>query len=193
MSRLSAPGRAFDAEPLRIADVGTGSGAVAIAVAAELRRRQVPIATVVRILATDLWPEALDLARENAVAHGVADTLSFAEADLLPLDLPDRRRFDIVAANLPYVRSDAIAGLPIAASFEPRSALDGGPGRPRRDPGAARSAARRSSPMTASRCSRSVATRAPRRRRRRRRPLPGWTSSIEPDLGGLPRVMRVSR
>ena len=47
-------------------------------------------------------------------------------ADLLPPSLPDGRRFDIVAANLPYVRTDAIAGLPVAASFEPRAALDGG-------------------------------------------------------------------
>ena len=192
MSRLSAPGRAFDVEPLRIADVGTGSGALAIAVAAELRRRRVPIATVVRILATDLWPEALDLARENAVAHGVADTLRFAEADLLPLDLPDRRRFDIVAANLPYVRSDAIAGLPIAASFEPRSALDGGPDgldvirallarlpAVLADDGVALFEIGGDQGAEAP----AAATEA----------LSGWTSSVELDLGGLPRVMRVSR
>ena len=57
-----------------------------------------------------------------------ADGMRFVEADLLPPVLPDGGApFDIVLANLPYVRSDAIAGLPIAASFEPRAALDGGP------------------------------------------------------------------
>ena len=76
-------------------------------------------------MAIDVSGEALDLARENAVAHAVADHLSFLEADLLPPVIVDP--YDIVLANLPYVRTDALAGLPIAASFEPAIALDGGP------------------------------------------------------------------
>jgi release factor glutamine methyltransferase len=78
----------------------------------------------VTILATDDAPEALDLARENAVGHAVGDRVAFREADLIP---GDERAFDLVLANLPYVRTDAVADLPVAASFEPRHALDGGP------------------------------------------------------------------
>ena len=77
-----------------------------------------------RILAVDISPDALGLARENAVGHAVADRISFAEADLLPGRC--RAAFDVVLANLPYVRHDAMAGLPVATSFEPALALDGG-------------------------------------------------------------------
>src|SRR6185503_14117440 len=56
-------------------------------------------------------PDALGLARENAVGHAVADRISFAEADLLP---PDARGFDVILANLPYVRHDAMANDGVA-------------------------------------------------------------------------------
>lgn len=122
----TGPGAGGD--PIRVADVGTGSGAVAVALAVALRGRRVTLGRHVTIAATDASPEALDLARENAVGHAAADGMRFIEADLLPPVLPDDgARFDVVLANLPYVRSDAIASLPIAASFEPRVALDGGP------------------------------------------------------------------
>lgn len=107
---------------LRVADVGTGSGAVAIAFLAMLRRRG--YGQVLDALGTDASGEAIDLARENAAAHGLADAVRFREGDLLPADEPP---FDVVLANLPYVPSGEIDGLPIAASFEPRAALDGGP------------------------------------------------------------------
>jgi release factor glutamine methyltransferase len=108
-------------EPLRIVDVGTGSGAIAIALAASLRRRGA--AEAISILATDDSAEALDLARENAVSHAVADRVTFERADLLPDRLSS---FDLVLANLPYVRHDAMVALPIATTFEPALALDGG-------------------------------------------------------------------
>src|SRR6185503_5957184 len=79
----------------------------------------------VELTASDVSEDALQLAKENAVAHAVGDRIAFEVADLLPG--PDTRPWDVVLANLPYVRTDAIAGLPIAASFEPRLALDGGP------------------------------------------------------------------
>jgi release factor glutamine methyltransferase len=192
MARLTLPGGHRDGEPIRIADVGTGGGAVAIAVAVELRRRRVPIADGVRILATDISSDALDLARENAVAHAVADTVRFVDADLLPSLLPDDRRFDVVAANLPYVRSDAIDGLPLAASFEPRVALDGG--------------------ADGLDVVRALLTRLPEvladggvalfeiggdqgadAPDAAGATLPGWTASVETDLAGLPRILRVRR
>jgi release factor glutamine methyltransferase len=128
MARLTAPGRARGAAPVRVVDVGTGCGAIVISLASELRRRRVDLMKDVALIATDASAEALDLARENAVGHAVGDAIEFIEADLLPPDLPDERAsIDVVVANLPYVQSGAIAGLPIAASFEPVAALDGGP------------------------------------------------------------------
>jgi release factor glutamine methyltransferase len=103
-------------------DVGTGSGAIAIALATLLRRRR--MLPEVSIFAVDCTADALGLARENAVAHAVADEVVFCEADLLPEAEPP---FDLVLANLPYIPSAEIERLPVAASFEPRTALDGGP------------------------------------------------------------------
>ena len=119
--RLLAAPREIGAPLVRLADVGTGSGAIAVALATRLRRRR--MLEEVDILATDDDPEALGLARENAVGHAVADRVRFAEADLLPASEPP---FDLVLANLPYVRSAAMAELPRPVSFEPRHALDGG-------------------------------------------------------------------
>jgi release factor glutamine methyltransferase len=113
--------------PLRVVDVGTGSGAVAVALAVALRKRGVP-PTDVEISAVDLSPEALDLARENAVGHGVGDRLVFETADLLPPDARSRP-FDLVVANLPYVRTaelDELVAQRVSPAFEPRLAFDGG-------------------------------------------------------------------
>jgi release factor glutamine methyltransferase len=115
-------------EPLGVVDVGTGSGAVAVAMAVTLRTRRVP-PNELTITAVDISAEALDLARENAVAHGVGDRLAFLVSDLLP---PTARStpFDIVVANLPYVRTDEVDALVArhaSPAFEPRLALDGGP------------------------------------------------------------------
>ena len=193
LRRLAAAVRGADADPIRIADVGTGSGAVAISLAVELRRRQVKLGTDVTILATDDSPDALDLARENGASHAVADGVRFVEADLLPPVLPDGGApLDLILANLPYVRTDAIAGLPVAASFEPRLALDGGPDGlevvrrlVRRLPetlatgGVALFEIGADQAETASAAVEEI--------------LPGWTYGIETDLAGLPRVLRVSR
>lgn len=107
---------------LRLVDVGTGSGAIPVALAALLRRRG--WLDRVAILATDQSTEALALAADNLRAHDLAGRIRLAVADLLP---PGEPPFDLVLANLPYIPTGDIAGLPVAASFEPRSALDGGP------------------------------------------------------------------
>jgi release factor glutamine methyltransferase len=191
------PGEAGDGsgaggEPIRVADVGTGSGAIAVALAVAIRQRRVTMGRNVTILATDESEEALDLARENAVAHAAAEGMRFVAADLLPAAPIEGGPFDVILANLPYVRSDAIDGLPVAASFEPRSALDGG------DDGLGvigRLLARLPDVLAedgvalleiggdqGDEASAAVAA-----------VLAGWRSSVSMDLGGLPRVLRVER
>ena len=111
------------ASPVQVLDVGTGSGAIVVAIAAEARRRG--YGRDVRLRATDASAEALSLAVENAVVHGVADAIEFRTADLA--DVAEHERVDLLLANLPYIPTDEVPKLPIAASFEPKSALDGGP------------------------------------------------------------------
>ena len=105
-------------ERLRLADVGTGSGCVAIALAAAL-----PGAGVV---ATDISREVLELARDNAARVGVGGRIEFREADLLEGVAADS--LDAVVSNPPYVTTDEWRELePGVRLFEPRRALDGGP------------------------------------------------------------------
>ena len=99
-----------------ILDVGTGSGVIAVTLACEL-----PAAEVI---ATDISPDALALAAENATRHGVAERISFAKADLWP---QDAQAFDLVVANLPYIPSGELPGLSPEVRHDPASALDGGP------------------------------------------------------------------
>ncbi len=107
----------FGGSPPTIADIGTGSGVIAVSLAADL-----PDA---KLLATDLSAEALELARRNAERHSVNARISFLQGDLLePLIGP----FDVIAANLPYVRTSDWESLPPEIrDHEPRGGLDGGP------------------------------------------------------------------
>ena len=100
----------------RAADIGTGSGCIAIALAT-----QIPD---LHVLATDLNPHTLQVARQNAARHGVAERITFLLADLLELPL-GFQPFDLIAANLPYIPTVTLAELPISR-FEPVLALDGG-------------------------------------------------------------------
>ena len=146
-----APCVARDAA-LNIADVGTGSGCLAVALATEL-----PGA---RVVATDISAAALEVARRNALRHGVGERVRFVRADLL--DLRDAPRggasgsasatlagregdaevfpqffhqegaaeaplFDLIVSNPPYVARDAAASLPVEVrDYEPHEALFGG-------------------------------------------------------------------
>lgn len=101
--------------PLRVADIGTGSGILAITLALELSSADVR--------AVDVSADALEVARKNATVHGVEDRIHFHQGDLAS---PLSGTFDIVVANLPYVRSDDLPGLHPELRMEPRSALDGG-------------------------------------------------------------------
>jgi len=110
--------RAHEGDVWRVADVGTGSGALAIALA-----RHLPSAWV---WGTDLSPEALAVARENARCYGVEGRIGWVCCDLLSaLAGP----FEIIVANLPYIPHEEIASLPPdIVNYEPHLALDGGPG-----------------------------------------------------------------
>ncbi|MFO0899478.1 MAG: peptide chain release factor N(5)-glutamine methyltransferase [Pirellulales bacterium] len=114
-----ARGRAPQGAGLKLADIGTGSGAIAIALAKHL-----PQATVT---AVDLSPSALAVAAENAATHGVAERVTFLQSDLLAA-LPAAATFDLIASNPPYVSSAEWQALsPGVRDFEPRQALEAGP------------------------------------------------------------------
>lgn len=100
-----------------IADVGTGSGAIAIALAKHLPK-QLGMAT---IIAVDLSPEALNIAKSNAEMHGVADQIEFRQSDLFEHVL---ETLDIVVSNPPYISQSEYEVLPTGIKdFEPKMAL----------------------------------------------------------------------
>ncbi len=110
-------GLAYAPTPVRVLDVGTGSGAIALAVAHA--RRDVVVD------ACDTSSDALAVAKANAQQLGLA--INFTVSDLLTALTPPDGGWDAIAANLPYIPSAEIATLePEVRQFEPRLALDGG-------------------------------------------------------------------
>src|SRR5947199_1732748 len=108
----------IDSRPSTALDFGTGSGCVAIALAAHC-----PTA---RIHAVDLSAGALSVARENAVLNGVAERIEFQLGDGFAA-LPPGLTFDLIVANPPYIPSSEIDALaPEVRDYDPRPALDGG-------------------------------------------------------------------
>lgn len=106
----------METRELVIADVGTGTGAIAINLAIHL-----PAA---RIYAIDRSDPVLDVASYNIRAHNVADRIRLLKGDLLePLEEP----VDLIIANLPYIPTERIPSLQPEIQWEPREALDGGP------------------------------------------------------------------
>jgi release factor glutamine methyltransferase len=106
------------AAPLRIADLCTGSGVLAITLARELGQAQV--------VATDISEAAARVARDNAERNLVADRVEVRVGDL-HAPLAGEPPFDVLVSNPPYVRSADIPGLAREVRCEPRLALDGGP------------------------------------------------------------------
>jgi release factor glutamine methyltransferase len=106
-------------------EVATGSGAVTVALA--LRFTEPLRDGRLRLMATDISPDALGLAHENLAAHGVGDVVTLAEADLLGGAGGELPRPDVVIANLPYVASAEVDERRGSLGYEPRIALDGGP------------------------------------------------------------------
>ncbi|MGO9403277.1 MAG: peptide chain release factor N(5)-glutamine methyltransferase [Terriglobales bacterium] len=103
---------------LRIVDVGTGSGAIAITLAKELPAAE--------IHATDISPEALEVARANAARHELTSRIEFHQADLLDEFPP--ASFDFVVSNPPYVGESEEDSVQLEVrKFEPRSAVFAGP------------------------------------------------------------------
>ncbi len=189
MRRLTSGPSAMLGPTVRVLDVGTGSGAIPVALAVALRGRRVPPEDVAT-LAVDVSPDALDLARENAVAHGVGDRVRFLAADLLP-PLTEGP-WDVIAANLPYVRSDAMAHLPAPTTYEPALALDGGPDGLtvidrllERLPTVLAEGGVAFLEIGADQGTAVVEHAAAR--------LPGWSCRVEVDLAGLPRVACIER
>lgn len=102
-----------------IADVGTGSGVIAVCAARWL--------SASRVLALDVSPKALQIAAANAAAHGVDDRIEFLESDLFATVAPERT-FDLIVSNPPYVAEHELAGLSRdVRDYEPAGALVSGP------------------------------------------------------------------
>jgi len=107
---------ALEVDPQGVLDMGTGSGAIALAIADEL--------PACEVIATDTSAAALEVARANAERLGLADRVEFVEA-MLP---PDADGLDLIVANLPYVAESEWSGLePEVTRWEPREALLAGP------------------------------------------------------------------
>jgi len=108
---------------MKILDIGTGSGCIAVSLAKFLPEAQID--------ALDVSFEALNLAKENALINSADKNINFLQSDLFSVfkknNVNNRlRNYDIIISNPPYVRSGDINGLQKELAYEPRMALDGG-------------------------------------------------------------------
>jgi release factor glutamine methyltransferase len=106
---------------LRVLDMGTGSGILAVVAAVEFPK--------VRVMAVDCSADALAVARDNALRHQVVERIEFLLMDMMkPWNLKDNGQYDFILSNPPYIPSQEIERLmPDIRDYEPRTALEGGP------------------------------------------------------------------
>jgi release factor glutamine methyltransferase len=117
---LNLAGDKTDEKAIRILDVGTGSGILAIVAALEFPKAQVT--------AVDISGDALEVARKNSLRHQVVERIEFLEMDLMrDWNLPENGFYDYILSNPPYIPSKEL-GLLMSdvRDYEPREALDGG-------------------------------------------------------------------
>jgi len=109
----------IDKSAPQVLDIGTGSGNIALALATEDPR--------VRVVASEVHPAPLEMARLNAIHLGLDDRIEFVVSDVYD-DLPQGARFDVILSNPPYVTSEALRRLSVdVRGWEPHVALLGGP------------------------------------------------------------------
>ncbi|HVS81898.1 MAG TPA: peptide chain release factor N(5)-glutamine methyltransferase [Pyrinomonadaceae bacterium] len=106
-----------DPDPF-IADIGAGSGCIAISLLYEL--------SDARAIATDISPAAHRIAQRNADRHGVGNRLTLIESDCFSA-LDPKKPFSLIVSNPPYIRDDDLKTLQREVGYEPRAALAGGP------------------------------------------------------------------
>jgi release factor glutamine methyltransferase len=111
----------YNSDPLTVLDLGTGSGCLAVTLAVELKKRQ----RRVDILATDLSGDALDIAAENALRHGVTEDIAFLESSWFSALDQNEDLFDLIISNPPYI-SLKEQNLPRDLRHEPQEALFSG-------------------------------------------------------------------
>ena len=99
-----------------ILELGTGSGAIAVSIAKYVSN--------VKIVATDISKDSLQIAKQNAKLNGVTNSIEFVESDLFS-KIKDQK-FDIIVSNPPYIPTEEIKELPKDVQQEPKLALDGG-------------------------------------------------------------------
>jgi release factor glutamine methyltransferase len=118
---LNLAGDETDEKAIRILDVGTGSGILAIVSVLEFPKS--------RVTAVDNSSDALEIAQENALENRVADRIEFLKMDLMSdWTLPKNDLYDYILSNPPYIPSRELEQLmPDVRDYEPRVALDGGP------------------------------------------------------------------
>lgn len=106
-------------ENARVLDLCTGSGCIAISTLAARKD--------CRAVAVDIFPETVDIARENAESNGVGDRVGFVAHDIFDTDfMAEIGTFDCILSNPPYIETKQIPLLKEELSFEPEAALDGG-------------------------------------------------------------------
>ena len=107
-------------KPYRIFEIGSGSGAIAIALAHTLPNA--------RVISVDISQAALDIARENAATHGVLERIDFRLGSIYDPLSPNEKDFDLIVSNPPYIGENEQDALPREVSeHEPRQALFAGP------------------------------------------------------------------